>query len=398
MDRRHFLGGSAATFTALSAQRVLGANGRVGIGTIGTGGRGRTVTLYFKENAKAEIRAVCDIYEENLRRGVEAAGGQVAAYEDYERLLENKDIDAVLIATPDHWHARMILDAVEAGKDVYVEKPMCHTIDEGFAVIEAVRRTRRVVQVGMQRRSYDLFLEGKKVMDSGKLGEVRLVNAWWYNHQSSVRAPKIEGKLNWEKWLGTAPKRPLDPMRFRNWYYFYDYSGGLMIGQAAHVIDAINWYMGSGYPAAVTCAGGQVHLEGVEIPETTCMILEYPEDFMAVFTVGYKAMRYNAALDQMKQFHGSLARFDVGRESHALYPQNDEADMKPSLERRQYGSFERATAQHVENFLSCVASRQDPNAPVEAGQHTSVALVMAIEALRQGRRVRWNNAARRMEI
>jgi predicted dehydrogenase len=292
----------------------------------------------------------------------------------------------------------MILDAVEAGKDVYVEKPMCHTIDEGFAVIEAVRRTRRVVQVGMQRRSYDLFLEGKKVMDSGKLGEVRLVNAWWYNHQSSVRAPKIEGKLNWEKWLGTAPKRPLDPMRFRNWYYFYDYSGGLMIGQAAHVIDAINWYMGSGYPAAVTCAGGQVHLEGVEIPETTCMILEYPEDFMAVFTVGYKAMRYNAALDQMKQFHGSLARFDVGRESHALYPQNDEADMKPSLERRQYGSFERATAQHVENFLSCVASRQDPNAPVEAGQHTSVALVMAIEALRQGRRVRWNNAARRMEI
>src|SRR5690606_27634763 len=145
----------------------------------------------------------------------------------------------VIVATPDHWHARMTIDAVEAGKDVYVEKPMCHQIDEGFDVIEAVRRTKRVVQVGTQRRSYDLFLEGKKVMDSGAVGDVRLVNGWWYNHASSTRAATLEGDLDWEKWLGPAAKRPLDAMRFRNWYYFYDYSGGLMIGQAAHVVDCI---------------------------------------------------------------------------------------------------------------------------------------------------------------
>ena len=396
MERRQFLAASAAT--ALAAQRVAGANERIGIGVIGTGGRGRLLTSEFKENAKAEIRAVCDVYKPNLERGIETAGSAIPSYEDYERLLENKDVDAVVVATPDHWHARMTIDAVEAGKDVYVEKPMCHEIDEGFDVIEAVRRTKRIVQVGTQRRSYDIFLEGKNVMDSGAVGTVRLVNAWWYNNASSTREAKLEGDLNWEKWLGPAPKRALDPMRFRNWYYFYDYSGGLMIGQAAHVVDCIHWYMNAGFPSAVTCAGGKVHLEGVEIPETTTMILEYPEDFVHVFTVGYKAMRYNAARDQLYQFNGDKARFDVSREWHELYPQDPSAtDPKPTLERRQYGTFARAAQQHIDNFLDCIVSRKDPTAPVEQGQTTNVALVMALEALKTGRRMRWNAQQRKME-
>ncbi|MEZ5396441.1 MAG: Gfo/Idh/MocA family oxidoreductase [Bryobacterales bacterium] len=396
MERRRFLAASAAT--ALSAQRILGANDRIGVGTIGTGGRGRLLTSEIKENPKAEMRAVCDVYKPNLELGREAAGGSVPMYEDYERLLENKDVDAVVVATPDHWHARMTIDAVEAGKDVYVEKPMCHEIDEGFDVIEAVRRTKRIVQVGTQRRSYDIFLEGKKVMESGAVGTVRLVNAWWYNHASSTRAATLDGDLNWEKWLGSAPKRPLDAMRFRNWYYFYDYSGGLMIGQAAHVVDCIHWYMDSGFPEAVTCAGGKIHLDGVEIPETTTMILEYPEDFVHTFTVGYKAMRYNQARDQLYQFNGDKARFDVSREWHALYPQDTAAtDPKPTLERKQYGSWPRAAQQHIDNFLDCIVSRKEPNAPVEQGQTTNVALVMALESLKTGRRVRWNAAARKME-
>ena len=138
----------------------------------------------------------------------------------------------------------MVIDAVEAGKDVYVEKPLCHTMEEGFQVIEAVRRTRRVVQVGTQRRSYTLFLEGKKVFDEGRCGKVRLVTAWWYNQQGALTTAKIEGRLDWEKWLGPAPEGPLDEMRFQNWYHFWEYSGGLTVGQAAHVIDAINMLMG----------------------------------------------------------------------------------------------------------------------------------------------------------
>ncbi len=391
MQRREFMG-------TLAASRAAAANDTLGLAIIGAGGRGRYLTATFKEEPKVEFRGVCDVYEPSLQKGLQAAGAKAKPYDDYRRVLESKDIDAVVVATPDHWHAQMTIDAVTAGKDVYVEKPMCHKIEEGFRVVDATRRHRRVVQVGTQRRSYDLFIEGKKVMDSGKLGEVRLVNAWWYNYAGGGGRRKIEGKLDWEKWLGPAPRRPLDANRFGNWYYYWDYSGGLMVGQAAHVIDAIHWYMNSSFPIAVSCAGGKPHLENVEIPETTSMLIEYPEDYLAVFTVGYRAMRYNAANDQMKQFHGSKARFDVGRESWALFPQSNEIEMKAALERKQFGSFERATRQHIANFLDCVRTRKEPNAPVEAGQSTSVVLSMAIEALRSGRRMKWNASRRDMEI
>lgn len=391
VDRRHWI------FGAASLGRILGANERIGIGVIGAGGRGRYLIATFKEDPAAELRAVADVYEPNLQKGVAAAGARAKSYDDYLRLLADKDIDAVVIATPDHWHARMILDAVAAGKDVYVEKPMAHTVEEGFRVMEAVRKSGRVVQVGTQRRSFDLFLEGKRLMDSGRLGPVHLVTAWWVNHQASLRQAKLEGKLDWTRWLGSAPARPLDETRFFNWYYFWDYSGGLMVGQAAHVIDAIHWFMNVSYPSAVTCSAARNHLEGAEVPETTSMTIEYPEDFVAVFSVGYRAMRYAPANDQIKQFHGTKARLDMCRESFALYPETRDEILKPEIERKQFGSFERASRAHIANFLECVRTRRTPNAPVEAGQSTNVVLCMAMEALRSGRRVRWNPAQRRME-
>ena len=287
MNRRTFI----AT-TASAAGRILGANERIRAGVIGTGGRGRYLTANFKE-VGAEVGAVCDVYEPNLEAGLNIASTGAKAYRQYQKLLEDKSLDVVVVATPDHWHAQMAVDAVEAGKDVYLEKPMAHSIDEGFRVIEAVRRTRRVVQVGMQRRSLDMYLEAKQIVDSGALGAVRLVNSWWLNTTPAVLPRKpLTGTLDWQQWLGPAPKRPLDPARFFNWYWFWDYSGGLMISQAAHVIDAIVWMMNSTYPAAVTCAGGQVNFVGADVPETTTMCIEYPENYLAVFTVGYKAMKY----------------------------------------------------------------------------------------------------------
>jgi predicted dehydrogenase len=378
-------------FTSLAAASLLQAQDRIRGAIIGAGGRGRYLTANFKEIG-VEMAAVCDVYEPNLAAGLKAASTGAKGYDDYRRLLDDKSIEVVVVATPDHWHARMVIDAVNAGKDVYVEKPLAHTIEEGFRIIDAVRRTRRVVQVGTQRRSFDLFQEGYKLM--GQLGDVRLVNAWWLNHQASLRDSKLEGNLNWTQWLGSAPKRDMDPSRFFNWYYFWDYSGGLMIGQAAHVIDAIHWFMNSKYPTAVTCAGGAVGLKGAEIPETTCMTIEYPENYLAVFTVGYKAMRYHPSNDQMKQFHGSQARLDMARESYALYPQSNAVDMKPSAEKKQPGTFESATRAHIRNFLESVRAKRDPNATVEMGQATNIVLCMALEALRTGRRIRWNNEKR----
>lgn len=390
LKRRSFLAATAA-----SASRVLGANERLRGAVIGSGGRGRLLTAEFKEIG-VEMAAVCDVYKPNLERGLKVASSNARAYDDYRRMLEDKSLDLVIVATPDHWHAQMTIDAVEAGKDVYVEKPMAHTIEDGFRMIQATRRTRRVVQVGTQRRSSELFQQGRSLMS--KLGEVRLVNSWWLNHQASLRKAELEGELDWQKWLGPAPKRPLDPVRFFNWYYFHDYSGGLLVGQAAHIIDCINWYMNSSFPAAVTCAGGRVNLEGAEIPETATMAVEYPENYLAVFTLGYKAMRYHPYNDQLKQFHGSLARLDVGREFHALYPQSNEIEMKPAVLERRPGSFGPATRDHIRNFLECVKSRQDPNATVEMGQWTNVALCMAMESLRKGRRVEYDPKTQRMRV
>jgi predicted dehydrogenase len=390
MQRRVFV------TTALAASRVMGAGERIRGAIIGAGGRGRYHIAQFKEIG-VEMAGVCDVYQANLEAGLKAASTGAKPYSDYRRLLEDKSIDCVIVATPDHWHARMVIDAVEAGKDVYVEKPMAHTIDEGFKIIEAVRRTKRIVQVGTQRRSFDLFQQGKQIMESGQLGEVRLVNAWWINNQKGLSNSSLKGTLDWQQWLGSAPKRELDQKRFFNWYYFWDYSGGLMVGQAAHVVDAIHWFMNSNFPLAVTCSAGRCNLDGAEVPETTCMTMEYPENYLAVFTVGYKGMRYNMANDQMKQFHGNKARLDMSREGYALYPESSALDMKPSMEKRQPGSFEPATRAHIRNFLECIRSRQEPNAPVEAGQSTNIVLCMAMESLRRGRRMTFNAAARRME-
>lgn len=381
--------------TAISAARVLGANDRLRAGLIGAGGRGRLLAAEFKEIG-VEVAAVCDVYQFNLEAGLKAASTGAASYRDYRRLLEDRTLDVIIIATPDHWHARMAMDAVEAGKDVYLEKPMAHTIEESFRVVEAVRRTRRVLQVGTQRRSFDLFLEAKQIMDSGRLGEVRLVNSWWYNHQAGLRRGELKGELDWQGWLGPAPKREFDPVRFFGWHYFWDYSGGLMIGQGAHIMDAIHWFMNSTYPTAVTCAAGRANVENAEVPETTCMCVEYPENYLAIFTCGYKAMRYPLTNDQLAQYNGSKARFDVGRESYALYledPKN--LDPQPAAAKRLPGSFGPATRAHIRNFLEAVRARKDPSAPVEAGHYATVVLCMAREALRTGRRLRWDAAARR---
>jgi predicted dehydrogenase len=391
VSRRTFLGATAASYA-----RVSGANDRVRCGTIGTGGRGWYLTGCFKEFG-AEVAAVCDVYEPRLAAGLKQASTGAKSYVDYRRLLEDKSLDAVIIATPDFWHSKMAVDAVEAGKDIYLEKPMARTIEDGARIVEAVRRTRRVAQVGTQRRSYGLYHEAKQIYGSGEIGDVRLVNSWWVNHQRALQAPVLKGKLDWDLFLGpVAPKIPLDASRYFNWLYFRDYAGGMLAGQGAHILDGIHMMTGSTYPVAVTAAGGRPNIPGAELTETASMSVEYPENYLLVFTIGYKAMRYNMFNDQMQQFHGDKARFDLGRESYAVWPQSSAIDMKASRERRDPGSFEAASGAHVRNFLECLRSRKEPNATVEMGQSAVIVLGMAMESLMSGRRMKWDNQARRM--
>ena len=390
MNRRVFLmAGSSAALAQTPSEKL-------NLGLIGAGGRGRRVMTHFKENPAVRAAAVCDVYEPNLERGLTAAGPGTKTYRDYKELLADKDIDIVLIASPEHWHHQMVLDALAAGKDVYVEKPLCHTPEEGVELIRAEKASDRIVQVGMQRRSYNLYNEARELREAGKLGKVRMVRTYWLNNRLLPPTRQFEGRLDWEQWVGPAPKVAKDPQRFFDWCNYSDYSGGIVIDQGAHIYDSIHMIMGAGYPTAVNASACPGHKPNADLPESWIVIAEYPEDFMAVFTINYSAMQYEARADQLNAYDGDLARMDIGREFLRVYPKDDPNN--PIINKDQPGGFAQATIDHVNNFLECVRTRNKPNAPVELGFQSALILQMANISVKQGRRVRWNREQMKVEL
>ena len=391
LDRRTFLlagGGS-----------LLQAQDRTTLGVIGSGGRGTYVMSVFQKNAAVQVGAICDVYEPNLENALSVAakaGSTAKPYRNYKQLLDDRSIQAVLIATPEHWHHRMVLDAMAAGKDVYVEKPLCQTPEQGVELVSAEKNSKSIVQVGMQRRSYDLYIEGRKVVAAGTLGTVRMVRSWWVNTQLGGGAPKkLDGPLDWEQWQGPAKRREFEPGRFRRWRLYSDYAGGIVADQGAHIYDGMHMLMNASYPLAVNASAGRPHVEGVDTPESVVVIAEYPEDFLGVFTINYAAMRYQTKNDQLNQLDGDLARMDVSREEYKVYRKGAEETV--AMQGKSARGFDYATQLHVENFLACVKTRKRPTAPMYLGFQAALVVQMANMSLRAGRRMRWNAAAGRVE-
>ena len=272
----------AASFDAFSYSRIRGANDKIRMGFIGVGNRGSQLLKLFMDQPDVEAAALCDIYEPYLlrdrskvdRRYLDVMPGQIPVmgekfpkppvlYRDYRKLLENKGIDAVCIATPDHWHALQVIDAIDAGKDIYVEKPLTATIVEGRKMVEAQARTGRVVAVGLNRRGNVVFQKLAKEIPAGKIGKVSVGRA----ARISNMAPDGIGKLkpenppegfNWDMWLGPAPYVPFDPFRCHyNFRWFWDYSGGQMTNWGAHNLDIARWALNARGPSAVAAFGGR---------------------------------------------------------------------------------------------------------------------------------------------
>jgi predicted dehydrogenase len=380
---------------------VAAASDTVRLGVIGSGSRGTYVMGVFQKNAGVDVATICDVYEPNLERALAAAakasGHAPKAYRNYKELLADKNIDAVLIATPEHWHYQMVLDALAAGKDVYVEKPLCHTPEQGVKLVEAEKQSKQIIQVGMQRRSYDLYLQARQVVAAGTLGNVRMVRSWWLNNYlGSSKATKLDGKLDWDQWQGPAPKHAFDPDRFRNWRNYSDYAGGILADQGAHVFDGIHMLMGSGAPAAVTAAAGKPHRPGFDTPESVTACAEYPEDFLGVFTINYAAMKYKTRNDQLNQLDGDKARLDVAREEFNVYKQGEE-DVSAQSGKSELG-FNHATDLHVANFLECVRTRRRPTAPIALGFEAALVVQMANLSLKHGKRIRWNAEKKEVEV
>jgi predicted dehydrogenase len=391
LNRRTFL----LTGAALAAHAAPPSD-QIALGVIGSGGRGTFVMGVFQKDAAVRVAAICDVYEPNLERAVGVAskvpGNQPKIYRNYKDLLADRDIEAVLIATPEHWHYQMVLDALAAGKDVYVEKPLCQTPEQGVRLVEAEAHTKSIVQVGMQRRSYDLYKDGREMVASGKLGTVRMVRSWWLNNYlGSGVATKLDGPLDWEQWQGPAAHHAFDANRFRQWRFYSDYAGGILADQGAHVFDGIHMLMGAGYPLAVNASAGKPHKPGADEPESVVAIAEYPEDFIGVFSVNYAAMQYKLPNDQSNQLDGDHARMDIGREDLKVYLKG--AEEEPAITKKSEKGFGWATDLHVQNFLACVRTRNQPAAPMKLAFQAALVVQMANLSLKQGRRMKWNAAA-----
>ena len=280
--RRHFLQAGAAV--AASAQGKLSANDKIRIATIGIGGQGTGDTHASLAVPGVELVSVSDVYEGRLTRAKEVFGNHLFTNRDYREVLARKDIDAVIIATPDHWHAKISIDAMNAGKDVYCEKPMVQNIDDGRAVAEVARSTGRILQVGSQRVSSVVYRKAKELLQSGVIGQLNLVEAWWDRNsalgawQYSIPPDASTATIDWDKFLGSAPKRPFDPIRLFRWRNYRDYGTGVAGDLFVHLFSGMHFVTGSIGPRRVFASGGlRFWKDGRDVPDVMMGLYDYPE-------------------------------------------------------------------------------------------------------------------------
>jgi len=293
LSRRTFLGSSAlgAAAAAQAAQntgpsRPVGPNSRVTVGMIAVGARAHELLEAIKRVEGTEIVAVCDAYKGRLERAVQRTGGRAKVVSDYREILANKDIDAVTVASPDHWHKTHVIDALRAGKDVYCEKPLSYTVEEGNQIIQAAKQTGRLAQVGSQGMSSQTQHRAREIIRAGKLGKVTLIRASYNRNTASgawiypIPPDASPSTVNWDMFLGAAPRRPFDLPRFFRWRCYKDYSGGIATDLFVHLCTTIHFLMDAKMPASVV-ALGQLYRwkESRDVPDTLNAVLEYPEGF-----------------------------------------------------------------------------------------------------------------------
>jgi predicted dehydrogenase len=395
--RRVFLAAasSAAVGARLAASSVQGANNRVRIGVIGTGGRARGLMTQLKTIPGAEMTTVCDVYEPRLLQAAEIVGANALKVADYRRVLDNREIDAVLIGAPDHWHKKMALDAVAAGKDVYVEKPISHTIEEGVEMVRAVEASKQVVQTGTQQRSWDHWMLGKQLVDSGKLGQITFIQTYWYQHaRAGTYAPVSLEKLDWKQWLGSAPDQPFRPERFYQWRHFWNFGGGCLTDLMTHWIDVVHWYMNVEAPLSAFAAGHNYNIKIWEAPDTVSTTLEFPD-----FTCAYLGTYVSRVDDGGLEFRGEKGTLKIDRARLAFY--RDDAAYAAGSNTPEPEIFVRSSGDgsvsHLQNWVECIRSRKTPNAPVRVGHQAARTSHIANAALRAGHAVRWNSTTGRIE-
>jgi predicted dehydrogenase len=413
----------AGATTALGAARAAGANDRVRLGFIGLGNRGDQVLDAFLQHPDAEVVAVCDLSRAYLDFAGRKIGSSPKQFRDYRELLAARDIDAVVIATPDHWHALQTIHACEAGKDVYVEKPLSLCVAEGRRMVEAVRKHGRVSQVGIHRRSLPTCRQATEFVRQGGLGKITAARAFhvqneWPNGIGNPPDGMPPADFDWESWLGPAPSRAYNKNRtFYRFRWFFDYSGGQVTNFGVHYLDFIHWALGSQAPLSVTALGSRAAgmADNREIPDTLEALWQYPGGTLVAFsqinanggpwsrpgceveirgTLGTLYLRgdsYEVVPDAISEDEFP-ARSPLTRERDAGYRR----DAKPRIEPRTVrGGSSGDTVPHARNFLDCVKSRAQCNCDIEIGHRSTTATLLANIAFKTRQVLDWDAATER---
>ncbi len=397
-SRREFVAASAGVFTAAAAGRVLGANDRIRIAVVGTGGRGQYLMKTLQKVAPAGIEfvAVCDVYDVRRAEAATIAGGGVEQYVDYRQVLNRKDVDAVIVATPDHWHAPIAVEAMEAGKDVYIEKPMVHTPEDGLAIVKAARAHQRVVQVGMQGRGMPHFVEAKeKFLDTGVMGKVGMARTWYTSNTGYVKeAPagferKPEG-LDWQRWLGRGPKVGWNPDIYFSPYKWLYYDGGMIMGIAIHVLDNARHWLGVRHPVSAVAGGGVWYYEdGRDTPDVVSFILDYPEKVTLTFhgeCLTAPGVKTSAGVE-LRGTGGTLSADRYAPFSGYEYVPNGKFSKEAAVK----VPMPATNAERIlPNWLECMRTRHKAICNEEEGYYSAVACFMANKAYNTRTRVVWD--------
>jgi len=382
VPRRAFLGGVTAV-TALSYSRVMGANDRVQLGLIGCGDRGFGDMGNFVKAGNVDVVALCDIYAAQIDRAKQTAPN-AQSFSDHRKLLELKEVDATLIGVPDHWHAAIAIDALNAGKDVYVEKPLTLKIEEGPPIVKAARVNNRICQVGMQQRSGKHYLEARReYMDTGRLGKITLARTWWHGNSYHLRKAPASlqtqpSNLDWAHYLGPLKWRDWDPQQYYNWRAYLDFGGGQVTDLFTHWIDVVHMFMGQEIPTAAVASGGVYNYkDGRTAPDTINVLLEYPAQFTATFEATLVPGITGAGIE----FCGTQGRLYIDRGRYEFTPLGRGA--QPTVVK----AASNLDLDHIQNFLECVKSRKLPNGDVLIGHRSAQASHLGNISYMQKRRI-----------
>ena len=396
-SRREFIVAASAVVAAAirTPGPLLGANDVINIGCLGVGGRCRKLMEVLRNIPGTKITAICDIFDHSIGLAKPLADASARVTKDWQSVLDDKSIDAVIIGSPDHWHAPMTLAACAAGKDVYVEKPLTHDLSEGAALLAAAKKHQRIVQVGTQQRSMPHIVKARELIQSGAIGKVVKVHMSWNRNADRVRknASKLDfSQVDWQKFLGSAKEQPFDEYRMLNWRWFWDFGGGIFTDLMVHWIDVAHWVLDVDHPLHAVSLGQHVYSEGVwETPDTVQTVLTYPGNIQMHFEGTFANARHGARIE----FQGTEASIHIDRGGYQIIPERkskveaSEWILGTGLRGADFYDKPDGELVHLTNWVECIRSRKPTAAPIEAGVSAASAAHLANSALRSSGSARW---------